>query len=150
MGAQKSTYMGRKGPRAKTKTVLKPVKQWEKHGSMPNSEFFTFLNKNHPTTHSYVNKMVLFICILKGMSSSLKTSWWQGITSTGLNLWIGGPAHWDICWWQRWIQYGPWDFFLTPQFWKDPQLEQFSTGLGTVRFLQLIGVSEEELKSVQR
>jgi len=33
---------------------------------------------------------------------------------------------------------------------KDPQLEQFSTGLGTVRFLQLIGVSEEELKSVQR
>ena len=45
---KKSTYMGRKGPRAKTKTVLKPVKQWEKHGSMPNSEFLTFLNKNHP------------------------------------------------------------------------------------------------------
>ena len=40
--------MGRKGPRAKTKTVLKPVKQWEKHGSMPKSEFLTFLNKNHP------------------------------------------------------------------------------------------------------
>ena len=40
--------MGRKGPRAKTKTVLKPVKQWDKHGSMPNSEFLTFLNKNHP------------------------------------------------------------------------------------------------------
>ena len=41
--------MGRKGPRAKTKTVLKPVKQWDKHGSMPKSEFLTFLNKNHPT-----------------------------------------------------------------------------------------------------
>ena len=40
--------MGRKGPRAKTKTVLKPVKQWEKHGSMPKSESLTFLNKNHP------------------------------------------------------------------------------------------------------
>ena len=48
-GTKKSTYMGRKGPRAKTKTVLKPVKHWEKHGSMPKSEFLTFLNKNHPT-----------------------------------------------------------------------------------------------------
>jgi len=33
---------------------------------------------------------------------------------------------------------------------KDPQLEQFSTALGTVRFLQLVGVTEEELKGVQR
>ena len=47
---KKSTYMGRKGPRAKTKTVLKPVKQWGKKGSMPNSDFLTFLNKNHPKT----------------------------------------------------------------------------------------------------
>ena len=47
---KKSTYMGRNGPRAKTKTVLKPVKQWEKLGSMPNLKFKTFLNKNPPTT----------------------------------------------------------------------------------------------------
>ena len=40
--------MGRKGPRAKTKTVLKSVKQWEQHGSMPKSKKLTFLNKNHP------------------------------------------------------------------------------------------------------
>jgi hypothetical protein len=30
------------------------------------------------------------------------------------------------------------------------QLEQFSTGLGTVRFLQLVGVTDDELKAVQR
>ena len=36
---KKITYMGRNGPRAKTKTVLKPVRQWEKHGSMPKSKF---------------------------------------------------------------------------------------------------------------
>ena len=38
-GAEKNTYMRRKGPRAKTKTVLKPVKQWEQLGSMPKSKF---------------------------------------------------------------------------------------------------------------
>ena len=41
--------MGRKGPRAKTKIVLKPVKQWEQLGNMHNLKFQTFLNKNHPT-----------------------------------------------------------------------------------------------------
>ena len=41
--------------------------------------------------------------LFKGMFLSLKTNWWQGITLTGLNPWIGGPVHWDICWWQRWI-----------------------------------------------
>ena len=46
---KKSTYIGRNGPRAKTKTVMKPVKQWEKLGSMPNLKFKTFLNKNPPT-----------------------------------------------------------------------------------------------------
>ena len=45
---KKSTYIGRNGPRAKTKTVMKPVKQWEKLGSMPNLKFKTFLNKNPP------------------------------------------------------------------------------------------------------
>ena len=48
---KKSTYIGRNGPRAKTKTVIKPVKQWEKLGSMPNLKFKTFLNKNPPTIH---------------------------------------------------------------------------------------------------
>ena len=40
--------MGRKGPRAKTKIVLKSVKQWEQLGNMHNLKFQTFLNKNHP------------------------------------------------------------------------------------------------------
>ena len=40
--------MGRKGHRAKTKTVLKPVKQWEQHGSMQNWKFKIFGNKNPP------------------------------------------------------------------------------------------------------
>ena len=41
--------MGREGRRAKTKTVLKPVKQWEQLGSMPNWKFRNFLNKNPPS-----------------------------------------------------------------------------------------------------
>ena len=41
--------MGRKGPRAKTKIVLKSVNQWEQLGNMHNLKFQTFLNKNHPT-----------------------------------------------------------------------------------------------------
>ena len=40
--AAKNTYMGREGRRAKTKTVLKPVKQWEQLGSMPNWKFRNF------------------------------------------------------------------------------------------------------------
>ena len=40
--------MGRKGPRAKTKTVLKTVSIVDQLGIMPNSKFQTFLNKNHP------------------------------------------------------------------------------------------------------
>ena len=41
--------MGRKGPRAKTKTVLKSVSKMQQLGTMPNFKFQTFLNKNHPT-----------------------------------------------------------------------------------------------------
>ena len=52
---KKSTYIGRNGPRAKTKTVIKPVKQWEKLGSMPNLKFKTFLNKNPPNWPSILN-----------------------------------------------------------------------------------------------
>ena len=44
--------MGRKGPRAKTKIVLKSVKQWEQLGNMHNLKFQTFLNKNHPNKHA--------------------------------------------------------------------------------------------------
>ena len=40
--------MGRKGPRAKTKIVLKSVKQWEQLGNMHNLKRQTFLNTNHP------------------------------------------------------------------------------------------------------
>ena len=40
--------MGRKGPRAKTKTVLKSVSKWEQFGSMPNLKFQTLFNKNPP------------------------------------------------------------------------------------------------------
>ena len=41
--------MGRKGPRAKTKTVLKSVSKWAQFGSMQNLKFQNFLNKNPPT-----------------------------------------------------------------------------------------------------
>ena len=47
--------MGRKGPRAKTKIVLKSVSKVEQLGSMPNLKFRTFLNKNHPTTTTISN-----------------------------------------------------------------------------------------------
>ena len=40
--------MGRKGPGAKTKTVLKSVSKWEQFGSMQNLKFQTLLNKNPP------------------------------------------------------------------------------------------------------
>ena len=38
--AKKSTHMGRKGRRAKTKTVLKPVNQVAKVGKMQNKDFW--------------------------------------------------------------------------------------------------------------
>ena len=40
--------MGRKGPRAKTKTVLKSVSKWAQFGSMQNLKFQTLPHKNHP------------------------------------------------------------------------------------------------------
>ena len=48
--------MGRKGPRAKTKTVLKTVSIVDQLGIMPNSKFQTFLNKNPPTPVAILNK----------------------------------------------------------------------------------------------
>ena len=47
---KKITSMGRQRPRAKTKTVLKLVKQWDQHGNMQNWISKIFLNKNHPTS----------------------------------------------------------------------------------------------------
>ena len=38
--------MGRKGPKAKTKTVLKLVSKMQQLGSMQNFKFETLLNKN--------------------------------------------------------------------------------------------------------
>ena len=42
--------MGRKGPRAKTKTVLKPVNKMKQLVGMPMTNKEKNLNKNHPTT----------------------------------------------------------------------------------------------------
>ena len=63
--------MVRKRPRAKTKTVLKPVKQWEQHGNMPNWKSKCFMNKNHPLLctlavypeYQYANEVPLvYVC----------------------------------------------------------------------------------------
>ena len=43
--------MGRKGPEAITKTVLKSVSKMQQLGSMPNLKFQTFLTKNPPVIH---------------------------------------------------------------------------------------------------
>ena len=48
--------MGRKGPRAKTKIVLKSVKQWEQLGNMHNLKFQTFLNKNNINSRYKISK----------------------------------------------------------------------------------------------
>ena len=44
--AEKTTTMGTKGLRAKTKIVLKSVSKVDQLGSMHNLKFQTFLNKN--------------------------------------------------------------------------------------------------------
>ena len=44
-----NTNMGRKGPRAKTKTGLKSVSKMQQLDSMQKLKFQTFLHKNHPT-----------------------------------------------------------------------------------------------------
>ena len=48
--AEKTTTMGRKGPRAKTKIVLKSVIKVHKLGSRHNLKLQTFLNKNPPSS----------------------------------------------------------------------------------------------------
>ena len=46
--------MERKGPRAKTKTILKSVSKLEQFDSMPNLKFQTLLNKNHLDTPPHI------------------------------------------------------------------------------------------------
>ena len=52
--AEKTTTMGRKGPRAKTKIVLKSVSKVDQLGSLHNLKFQTCLNKNPPSQYAYV------------------------------------------------------------------------------------------------
>ena len=42
--AEKTITLGRKGPRAKTRIILKSVSKVDQIGSMHNSKFQTFLN----------------------------------------------------------------------------------------------------------
>ena len=49
--------MGRKSPKAKTKTVLKSVSKMQQLGSIQNLKFQTLSNKNHPNIHIH-NKMI--------------------------------------------------------------------------------------------
>ena len=53
--------MGREGHKAKTKRVLKPVKQREQLGSMQNWKFESFGNKNPPTTGLGYSEELLYI-----------------------------------------------------------------------------------------
>ena len=46
--------MGGKGPRAKTKIVLKSVSKVDQLGSLHNLKFQTCLNKNPPSQYAYV------------------------------------------------------------------------------------------------
>ena len=48
--AEKTTTMGRKGPRAKTKIVLKSVSKIHKLGCRHDLKLQTFLNKNPPSS----------------------------------------------------------------------------------------------------
>ena len=64
--------MGRKGPRAKTKIVLKSVKQWEQLGNMLNLKFQTFLNKNHPTNgQGFLGVGLSICCTLQGLNTHI-------------------------------------------------------------------------------
>ena len=49
--------MGRKGPRAKTKTVLKSVSKLQQFDGMPNLKFQTLLNKNPPNIRNGCRNM---------------------------------------------------------------------------------------------
>ena len=50
------TNMERKGPRAKTKTVLKSVSKLQQLDSMPNLKFQAFLDKNHSSNKAFFSQ----------------------------------------------------------------------------------------------
>ena len=77
--------MGRKGPRAKTKTVLKSVSKWKQFGSMPNLKFQTLLNKNHPNiiiANVHLNLMDLCESEVPRQGQRLLDSRNQGLVQT--------------------------------------------------------------------
>ena len=91
--SKKITNMGRKGPRAKTKTVLKPVKQWDQHGNMQNWISKTFLNKNHPTAWGGVFFPLGRECLVPKLRldmGSWARTWWWGEGRRGGGHWAWG------------------------------------------------------------
>ena len=90
---KKNTSMGRKRPRAKTKTVLKPVKQWDQHGNMQNWISKTFLNKNHPTAWGGVFFPLGRECLVPKLRldmGSWARTWWWGEGRRGGGHWAWG------------------------------------------------------------
>ena len=59
--------MGRKGPRAKTKTVLKPVNKMKQLVGMPMTNKEKNLNKNHPTKMAHKTGLR---CMVEGLLGS--------------------------------------------------------------------------------
>ena len=85
--------MGRNCPRAKTKTVLKPVKQWDQHGNMQNWISKTFLNKNHPTAWGGVFFPLGRECLVPKLRldmGSWARTWWWGEGRRGGGHWAWG------------------------------------------------------------
>ena len=65
--------MGRKGPGAKTKIVLKSVSKMQQLGSMQNLKFQTFLNKNPPNIMFRIYLSDTWFAIPKVYSASCAT-----------------------------------------------------------------------------
>ena len=85
--------MGKKRPREKTKTVLKPVKQWDQHGNMQNWISKTFLNKNHPTAWGGVFFPLGRECLVPKLRldmGSWARTWWWGEGRRGGGHWAWG------------------------------------------------------------
>ena len=65
---KKTTTMGGKGPRAKTKIVLKSVSKVDQFESMHDLKYQTFLNKNPPTVYYF--KFMLKYCSTRSRETS--------------------------------------------------------------------------------
>ena len=89
--------MGRKGPRAKTKTVMKSVSKWAQFGSMQNLKFQTFLNKNPPTPPftKLIHKKSFFYIVMASLSALL---FFIDIWSFRLHVWHIEQAQTRIFW----------------------------------------------------